>query len=195
MIRTMTPDEDNPENGGNENANDDNSVDDSDERPACRICYGHDDPQDPLIAPCACRGTLEFVHASCLRGWLKTTAANGASCHTCSLCGSEHNIRRGSCVVSLRNALAAARIIAGVALDLSLGVWVRGLSPALVATFATVLGGNDTYATVVLGVCRILQVLGFFFFVQMIWWNASSVWETLERKDTLIYDRRRGEYC
>lgn len=38
----------------------------------CRICLlegpGED---DPLISPCACKGTIEYVHLGCIRHWIK----------------------------------------------------------------------------------------------------------------------------
>lgn len=38
----------------------------------CRICLleGPGD-DDPLIAPCTCKGSIEFVHLGCLRHWIK----------------------------------------------------------------------------------------------------------------------------
>lgn len=40
-------------------------------QPSCRICLdGEDDDEDPLIAPCVCKGSVEAVHLSCLRRWL-----------------------------------------------------------------------------------------------------------------------------
>eukprot|EP00920_Eleutheroschizon_duboscqi_P017812 GHVT01042759.1.p1 GENE.GHVT01042759.1~~GHVT01042759.1.p1 ORF type:complete len:898 (+),score=247.08 GHVT01042759.1:419-3112(+) len=40
----------------------------------CRICLqdGNASPgEDPLISPCRCRGSIEFVHVECLRHWIK----------------------------------------------------------------------------------------------------------------------------
>eukprot|EP00434_Breviolum_minutum_P015873 symbB.v1.2.013987.t1/scaffold1006.1/size144824/8 len=38
----------------------------------CRICLlegpGED---DPLIAPCQCKGSIEYVHLGCLRHWIR----------------------------------------------------------------------------------------------------------------------------
>merc|ERR1712098_874545 len=38
----------------------------------CRICLmeGAGDG-DPLLAPCHCKGSIEFVHLGCLRHWVK----------------------------------------------------------------------------------------------------------------------------
>jgi len=44
----------------------------------CRICLHSD---EPLISPCKCRGSLTYVHLSCLERWLNE---NGQS--SCELC-------------------------------------------------------------------------------------------------------------
>lgn len=40
---------------------------------ACRFCLTGDDetPDEPLIAPCKCKGSNKWVHLSCLRAWQK----------------------------------------------------------------------------------------------------------------------------
>jgi hypothetical protein len=64
----------------------------------CRICLleGSSGNEDPLIAPCNCKGTIEYVHLSCLRHWVKTRvgepSASGAFVYKapcCELCKSE----------------------------------------------------------------------------------------------------------
>jgi len=38
----------------------------------CRICLLEgSSPEDPLIAPCQCKGSIECVHLGCLRHWVK----------------------------------------------------------------------------------------------------------------------------
>lgn len=46
----------------------------------CRICQTHSS-QEILISPCNCKGTLAYVHLSCLERWL-----NQASRSYCELC-------------------------------------------------------------------------------------------------------------
>ncbi|KAK9701920.1 RING-variant domain [Popillia japonica] len=46
----------------------------------CRICQTHS-AQEVLISPCNCKGTLAYVHLSCLERWL-----NQASRSYCELC-------------------------------------------------------------------------------------------------------------
>jgi len=36
----------------------------------CRICYDSGDDENPLIAPCKCSGSMQYVHLSCLRKWM-----------------------------------------------------------------------------------------------------------------------------
>ena len=50
---------------------------------ACRICHCEAEPGAPLISPCACSGTLKYVHQSCLQQWIKS--ANTKSCELCKL--------------------------------------------------------------------------------------------------------------
>ena len=39
----------------------------------CRICLHGDNETDPLIEPCQCTGTMQFVHETCLLQWLNTS--------------------------------------------------------------------------------------------------------------------------
>jgi len=42
-----------------------------DEKLSCRICLNNDNyPQNPLISPCSCKGTLLCIHFNCLQSWL-----------------------------------------------------------------------------------------------------------------------------
>lgn len=37
----------------------------------CRICYSSQQtPMNPLISPCNCKGSIEFIHMKCLSDWL-----------------------------------------------------------------------------------------------------------------------------
>ena len=50
--------------------------------PACRICYD-DDSAGPLISPCDCRGSVQYIHRQCLYEWLVVDGRDH-----CELCGS-----------------------------------------------------------------------------------------------------------
>ena len=47
-----------------------------DDEDCCRIC-GDNGDEEPLIEPCACQGTMRFVHASCLNKWRQESLNNG----------------------------------------------------------------------------------------------------------------------
>jgi hypothetical protein len=62
----------------------------------CYMCYdNHDTPEDPLIAPCDCKGDTRYLHVSCLQKWcqnlgygpnavvIRTTANGNAACKIC----------------------------------------------------------------------------------------------------------------
>lgn len=54
---------------------------------ACRFCLagGTTAPEapDPLIAPCACRGSARFVHAHCLQRWRTVPGSHAVFCPVC----------------------------------------------------------------------------------------------------------------
>ena len=52
----------------------------------CRICLLNDG-NESLISPCKCKGTIAYVHLSCLERWLNV---NGR--HTCELCQYEFKV-------------------------------------------------------------------------------------------------------
>jgi E3 ubiquitin-protein ligase DOA10 len=40
---------------------------------SCRICLGEENtPQNSLISPCKCAGTMSSIHLECLREWLNS---------------------------------------------------------------------------------------------------------------------------
>ncbi|CAF2068322.1 unnamed protein product [Brassica napus] len=47
----------------------------------CRICRSPEGPDDPLRYPCACRGSIKYVHQECLRLWL-----NRSGYKQCEVC-------------------------------------------------------------------------------------------------------------
>eukprot|EP00850_Spirogloea_muscicola_P016878 SM000140S00627 [mRNA] locus=s140:187485:191304:- [translate_table: standard] len=48
----------------------------------CRICRAGGEPGDPLFYPCACSGSIKFVHQGCLLQWLHHSRAR--HCEVCS---------------------------------------------------------------------------------------------------------------
>ncbi|XP_004972376.1 probable E3 ubiquitin ligase SUD1 isoform X2 [Setaria italica] len=58
------------------------------EEDACRICHLPGEADRPLRHPCACRGSIRFVHDDCLLRWLATrrgssTASASSICEVC----------------------------------------------------------------------------------------------------------------
>ena len=49
--------------------------DDEDEEDVCRICRNPGDADNPLRYPCACSGSIKFVHQDCLLQWLNHSNA------------------------------------------------------------------------------------------------------------------------
>eukprot|EP00794_Sanderia_malayensis_P015223 gene15223-16797_t len=59
----------------------------SEEVNICRICHTGGDEQ--LVAPCKCRGSAQFVHATCLLTWFKKSVKN-----SCELCQEQVPIKK-----------------------------------------------------------------------------------------------------
>lgn len=60
--------------------------------PLCWVCMDAD-REEPYISPCQCRGTVQFVHASCIQTWLDEHRQRvfGAE-PRCSLCLAPYNV-------------------------------------------------------------------------------------------------------
>lgn len=52
-----------------------------DEGDVCRICRTSADTDNPLFYPCACSGSIKYVHQDCLLQWL--THSNARQCEVC----------------------------------------------------------------------------------------------------------------
>uniref|UniRef100_A0A175YF66 RING-type E3 ubiquitin transferase n=1 Tax=Daucus carota subsp. sativus TaxID=79200 RepID=A0A175YF66_DAUCS len=55
--------------------------DDDEDEDVCRICRNGGDAANPLRYPCACSGSIKFVHQDCLLQWLNHSNARG--CEVC----------------------------------------------------------------------------------------------------------------
>lgn len=61
--------------------------------PMCRICYGTEERRfDPLIAPCACDGTMRHVHVQCLAEW-RLRAVGTRSYGRCDQCRVAYHVQ------------------------------------------------------------------------------------------------------
>jgi len=66
--------------------------DESPEGPSCRLCYGTLD-DGLMLSPCACKGSLEFIHESCLNEMrLKGTDPSFFSVSGCTLCLTKYRV-------------------------------------------------------------------------------------------------------
>ncbi|KHN72770.1 putative E3 ubiquitin-protein ligase MARCH10 [Toxocara canis] len=66
-------------------------------RPLCRICHlVHETPRNPLVAPCRCSGTMQYVHIGCLVHWLEISAKKMYPQPRCELCG--YHYKRHPCI-------------------------------------------------------------------------------------------------
>lgn len=83
------------------------SVDDA----VCRICLEQVDPNDPQVFhPCACSGTMKFVHNACQMHWMKVRRESDM--RNCGLCSEPMSFQliRPSFLASARAALAEVRL-------------------------------------------------------------------------------------
>lgn len=55
--------------------------DEEEEEEVCRICRNPGDSENPLRYPCACSGSIKFVHQDCLLQWLNHS--NARQCEVC----------------------------------------------------------------------------------------------------------------
>ena len=58
-----------------------------DER-TCRQCWGNED-DGPLVQPCACRGSVKWIHQHCLEEWRRTSPKEDAA-YRCGQCRDEY---------------------------------------------------------------------------------------------------------
>uniref|UniRef100_A0A673Y1B6 RING-type E3 ubiquitin transferase n=1 Tax=Salmo trutta TaxID=8032 RepID=A0A673Y1B6_SALTR len=63
---------------------------DEEEGDQCRICQcGAGSPTNPLLTPCLCSGSLQYIHHDCLKRWIQTKIQSGttlSAVRTCELC-------------------------------------------------------------------------------------------------------------
>ncbi|KAI3912991.1 hypothetical protein MKW92_014420 [Papaver armeniacum] len=55
--------------------------DEEEEEQICRICHSPGDSKNPLKYPCACSGSIRFVHSKCLLRWMKQSIT--LKCEVC----------------------------------------------------------------------------------------------------------------
>ena len=55
------------------------------EEMACRLCFGEEEDDGPLVQPCACRGSAKWIHKHCLKKWRRTSPKEDAA-YRCGQC-------------------------------------------------------------------------------------------------------------
>ncbi len=63
-----------------------------DEERLCRVCFCGEEA-GRLLAPCRCRGSVRYVHASCLNEW-RAASVNPRSFYACEQCGFRYRTER-----------------------------------------------------------------------------------------------------
>ena len=114
--------------------------------PQCRICLEEDDSA-PLIVPCLCRGTAQFVHRSCLDTW-RLVNRKRAGFHTCQTCGFTYATTAPRSDAQLdrmqrRYRLRVVRDVTGLLLLMQ--AWLVGLA-ALISVLDQLMGEHLTGA-------------------------------------------------
>lgn len=96
-------------------------VDDSDRDAVCRICHGPrtENSDNPLLSPCICSGSVQWVHRACLDQWRSQAAWPAQKACHCELCGSLYLYElqfqsQGASLIPVvrRSAIIAAVIVA-----------------------------------------------------------------------------------
>ena len=76
----------------------------------CRLCWGDED-DGPLVQPCACRGSIQWIHEHCLEQWRRTAPREDAA-FRCGQCMDEY---RDSLSIELLSARLQAERTSGQA--------------------------------------------------------------------------------
>ncbi|WIA23404.1 hypothetical protein OEZ85_000161 [Tetradesmus obliquus] len=68
------------------------------EQPTCRLCWDTADSNEPggeLLSPCACSGSLRYIHKRCLQDWQRTLRSQGQGrrANTCELCKAPYRLQ------------------------------------------------------------------------------------------------------
>mmetsp|Transcript_1923 Transcript_1923/g.5068 ORF Transcript_1923/g.5068 Transcript_1923/m.5068 type:complete len:453 (-) Transcript_1923:249-1607(-) len=126
-------DEMSKDGGGREGDDEEEEEDHDDGPPICRICLGDGTPvsrsspasssdvppDERLISPCLCRGTVRYVHVTCLQRWRASAHGRSDSALRCGQCRYVYGVRRSGLALSLMSdngapALAAMAMVAAM---------------------------------------------------------------------------------
>ncbi|KAL0983794.1 hypothetical protein UPYG_G00132890 [Umbra pygmaea] len=74
---------------------------DEEEGDICRICHsGAVCPTNPLLSPCQCSGSLQYIHHVCLKTWIQAKIHSGTTLpavKTCELCKGNLSVDQSDC--------------------------------------------------------------------------------------------------
>ena len=79
----------------------------SDDEPQCRICLSSEATEgNPLVAPCNCAGSMQFVHKECLERWQRECLNNGNEerAEVCGTCRAPYTLAPPPAQVALATA-------------------------------------------------------------------------------------------
>ena len=85
------------------------------EEKMCRLCWGDEDG-GPLVQPCACRGSIQWIHKACLEQWRRTGPREAAY-----RCGQCMDYYRDALSIELLSARLQAERTSGQATHFTLG--------------------------------------------------------------------------
>lgn len=106
----------------------------SEEGKTCRFCLSDEhSAEKPLIAPCRCAGSMEYVHRECLDEW-RVHGFNPKSLVQCTICATAFRLHREGCAGQeapwqVRLALDIAFYLAVRTLALLAATFVMGFLP------------------------------------------------------------------
>ncbi|KAG1899305.1 uncharacterized protein F5891DRAFT_1160341 [Suillus fuscotomentosus] len=76
----------------------------------CRICFdGEDDSLGRLIRPCLCKGSISYVHISCLKKWRNSSFSNN-SFYRCPQCHYRYHFARTKAIGLATNPVVVGMI-------------------------------------------------------------------------------------
>ena len=60
-------------------------------QPTCRVCFEEESPEQDLVSPCSCSGSVKYIHKECLRKELDARERIGLQIQTCTICRSPYH--------------------------------------------------------------------------------------------------------
>lgn len=58
--------------------------------PTCRVCFEEETPEQDLVSPCSCSGSVRYIHKHCLRKELEARSRLGIPITYCTICHGEY---------------------------------------------------------------------------------------------------------